>query len=246
MSSNKSSITKRSYRVDAVRRLEVGRGRRKKNLQKLLRSSVELLAKNGFERSTIQEIAAASHMSLRTFYNYFPRKQDVAAAVEYLLYEVATQTGERPIPDDYDVVERVAFGLLSNLHLAIREPAITSVYFELYLSRYPEVEHWVRANQQFRKQYAEGVRQGVFAELTDSVLQNFLFTPIHFVGSQLPHLQSSKQQALIEDSVVQALSVLGVPRKKAESVVAKLTSASTVDSVNTQRAYESIVDRLLD
>ena len=241
-----TSTTKQAYRVDSVRRSEIGRDRRKKNLEKLLRSSIEYLASKGFERSTIEDIAAASDMSLRTFYNYFPKKQDVATAIDYLLFEVAAQTDKRPVPDELELVERVAFGMMSNLDLAVAEPAITSVSFELYLSRYPETEvFWVRSNQRFRKDYAEGVQQGAFVELQESILQDFLFTPLYFVVNRLANQHSTRQQALIKDAVVQALSVLGVSKEQAESIVSKLASQSISNEVDTQLAYERAIERLL-
>ena len=248
MSSEKAhrSTAKPSYRVDPVRRSEIGREKRKRNLAKLLRSTIEFLAINGFERSTIEDIATASEMSLRTFYNYFPKKQDLATAIDILLYEVAAQTDARPVPDELDLVEQVAFGMMSTLHVGVVEPAITSVSFELYLSRYPETEvFWERSSQRFRTQYAEGVKQGVFVELNESVLRDFLFTPLYFVANRLANLQRSKQPFLVKDAVVQALSVLGIPREQSKNVVAKLGSSMVVHNVNTQRAYELAIERLL-
>jgi AcrR family transcriptional regulator len=48
--------------------------------RELERAALELFEKNGFEGTTIKEIAAAAEMSPRTFFRYFETKEDVIFA----------------------------------------------------------------------------------------------------------------------------------------------------------------------
>lgn len=235
---------KQDQQRSLARRSEIGRERRKKNLENLLRSSVEFLAESGFESSTIEEIAASSDMSLRSFYNYFPRKQDVATAVDYLLYEVAAQYDQRVVPDEFDIVERMAFGMSLSLQVGIEEPAITRVSFDICLSRYPTPQtFWLRAVQQFRLLYEEGVKQGRFVPLQESILQDFLFTPLYFVSNRVAE---TGQQALIADAVVQALTALGVSKDQSREVVARQDHSMVLNKIDSGRAYEKAAERFLD
>jgi len=239
-----TSTEKQGQQQSLARRSEIGRERRKKNLENLLRSSIEFLAENGFDSSTIEDIAASSDMSLRTFYNYFPRKQDVATAVDYLLYEVAAQYDQRVVPDEFDIVERMAFGMRLSLQVGIEEPEITQVSFDLYLSRYPNPQtFWLRAVQQFRRLYEEGVKQGKFVALHESMLQDFLFTPLYFVSDRVA---KTGQKALIADALVQALTILGVSKDQSQEVVSRQDSSLVVNQIDSARAYEKAAERFLD
>ena len=239
-----TSTKKQGISQSLARRSEIGRERRKKNLENLLRSSIEFLAEKGFDSSTIEEIAASSDMSLRTFYNYFSRKQDVATAVDYLLYEVAVQYDQRVVPDEFDIVERMAFGMSLSLQVGIEEPEITRVSFDIYLSHYPSPQtFWLRAVQQFRRLYEEGVNQGQFVATHESILQDFLFTPFYYVANRVA---KTGQQQLIADAVVQALTALGVPKDQSREVVARQDPSLVLNKIDSQRAYVRAAERFLD
>ena len=97
--------------------------------ERLLRSALDLFTRNGYEQTTVAEIAAAAGVSQMTFFRYFPSKQAVVVGDPYdpLIGEaVANQPYHLP------PMERARRGLLSVLG-QIREPldAVTRVQIRL-------------------------------------------------------------------------------------------------------------------
>ncbi|MFH8369284.1 TetR family transcriptional regulator [Streptomyces sp. NPDC018031] len=86
----------------------------------LIEAAVRLVAERGYEETTVAEIAAAADVSTRTFFSYFPGKEDVLFAdsqerVDALVREV---TGRRP-------GETVAQLLLRALRVSVVSPDAT-------------------------------------------------------------------------------------------------------------------------
>jgi AcrR family transcriptional regulator len=61
---------------------ESRRERKKRELrQRLARTALELFAEQGYERTTVAQIAAAADVATKTFFNHFRSKEDVVFAV---------------------------------------------------------------------------------------------------------------------------------------------------------------------
>ena len=86
----------RSYEPSGLRLRK--RIRTKQMIQK---EALQLFAAKGYEQTTVDDIAHASAMSPRTFFRYFPTKEDVALWDEYDEYPVQelwqTRPGEDPL-----------------------------------------------------------------------------------------------------------------------------------------------------
>lgn len=67
------------------------RERKKRRTRRAIQEiALDLFEKQGYEATTVEQIAAAAEISPSTFFNYFPSKEDVVAFDEYdpILYEV--------------------------------------------------------------------------------------------------------------------------------------------------------------
>ncbi|MCZ7630956.1 MAG: TetR/AcrR family transcriptional regulator [Microthrixaceae bacterium] len=76
--------------------------RRKNDAEPSRPAALDLFARYGFDATTTEQIAAAADISPRTFFSYFPTKEDVVLAdyaqrLERILTELAARPdGERP------------------------------------------------------------------------------------------------------------------------------------------------------
>ncbi|GAC1646434.1 MAG: TetR family transcriptional regulator [Candidatus Dormibacteraceae bacterium] len=84
----------------------IARGLRERKKQKtreaIQREAMRLIAKQGYDQTTIEQIAAAVEISPSTFFNYFPSKEDV---VLYDAYDpvLASLFSERPAGEPLSV-----------------------------------------------------------------------------------------------------------------------------------------------
>jgi AcrR family transcriptional regulator len=76
--------------------------KRERTREALVTAAVDLFERNGYERTTVADIAAAAEIGTRTFFSYFASKEDVLfpeadARVQATVDAIATRTpAERP------------------------------------------------------------------------------------------------------------------------------------------------------
>ncbi len=77
--------------------------------QQLLDAALELIAKQGFDQTTVNEIAAKVRVSPRTLLRYFPTKEDVLVAwVAEVMAELPKRLSERPVSESPDEALKLA------------------------------------------------------------------------------------------------------------------------------------------
>lgn len=125
---------------------ETGRGaasglrerKKRRTRDALATAALRLFAERGYEETTIADIAAAADVSPRTFFSYFPSKEDVVfAEVDDRLEEVADRMarrtpGEPPLETIRTAIVEVSEALVSEVgeygpvqvRLALEHPAV--------------------------------------------------------------------------------------------------------------------------
>lgn len=104
----------------------------------LLRAAVELFTAQGYERTTVDEIAAAVDVSQRTFFRYFAGKDEAALGlVELTVRRFVEAVRERP-PHEAPL-EALRLAVLDGWQ-SINETVESVVPVELYLRMYRVIE----------------------------------------------------------------------------------------------------------
>ncbi|MEV5143778.1 TetR family transcriptional regulator [Streptomyces sp. NPDC052727] len=119
--------------------METLRERKKRRTREsLLRAALELFTTQGYEHTTVDEIAEAVDVSQRTFFRYFAGKEDVAFAVQNIT-EAAFVAAVRARPPHEAPMKALRQAFLEGWD-AIRETVESIVPVELYLRMYRTIE----------------------------------------------------------------------------------------------------------
>ncbi|MEU4452436.1 helix-turn-helix domain-containing protein [Nocardioides sp. NPDC023903] len=85
----------------------------------LARTALELFAAQGYDETTVDEVAAAAGVSRRTLFNYFRSKEDLAlSGLAEQGEQIAARFAERPDDEDIWVSLRAAFQVLDEIETA--------------------------------------------------------------------------------------------------------------------------------
>jgi AcrR family transcriptional regulator len=115
--------------------------KKQKTKEAIQREAMRLFQEQGYEETTIEQIADAAEISASTFFNYFPTKEDV---VLYDRYDpmIASLMLARPTEEPPSVVMKHMFEILGNVldrdrdiilaraRLALKVPALRARFWE--------------------------------------------------------------------------------------------------------------------
>ncbi|MGW7523886.1 TetR family transcriptional regulator [Streptomyces sp. NPDC054783] len=119
--------------------METLRERKKQRTREaLLRAALEFFTTQGYEHTTVDEIAEAVDVSQRTFFRYFAGKEDVAFAVQEMT-EARFVEAVRARPPHEAPLEALRQAVLEGWD-GIRETVESAVPVELYLRMYRTIE----------------------------------------------------------------------------------------------------------
>jgi AcrR family transcriptional regulator len=84
----------------------------------LARTAIELFAAQGYDNTTLDEVASAAGVSRRTLFNYFRSKEDLALSSLAEQGElIAARLAQRPADEDPWTALRAAFGVLEEIDM---------------------------------------------------------------------------------------------------------------------------------
>ncbi|MBV2353783.1 TetR family transcriptional regulator [Streptomyces sp. J2-1] len=112
--------------------------KKRRTRESLLRAALELFTTQGYDRTTVDEIAAAVEVSQRTFFRYFAGKEDVAFAAQDLT-ERHFLAALRARPARETPMEALRQAVLEGWE-SIREQVEEAVPVELYLRMFRVIE----------------------------------------------------------------------------------------------------------
>jgi len=85
----------------------------------LARTAMELFAAQGYDNTTVEEVAAAAGVSRRTLFNYFRSKEDLAlSSLSEQGDMIAARFAERPADEDVWESLRSAFHVLDEIEMS--------------------------------------------------------------------------------------------------------------------------------
>lgn len=108
--------------------------KKQRTRQALARAAVELFCAQGYERTTVDEIAAAVDVSQRTFFRYFDNKEEVAFVIEELINErFAAAVRARPAAEPpLDALRNAVTAVWDDISSEIQEIVPVQLYMRLY------------------------------------------------------------------------------------------------------------------
>ncbi|MEU1625238.1 TetR family transcriptional regulator [Streptomyces sp. NPDC020096] len=100
----------------------------------LTRAAMELFTTQGFERTTVDEIAESVEVSQRTFFRYFSNKEQAALALEELIEDrFMASLRERPATETpLEALRRAVLGTWDDVSAAIHEVVPIDLYMRMY------------------------------------------------------------------------------------------------------------------
>ncbi|AFU01985.1 TetR family transcriptional regulator [Nocardia brasiliensis] len=112
-------------------------GKQADTVDKLTRSAVEVLAREGFAGMTIRLVAAAAGVGAATAYTYFSSKEHLVAEIFWR----RLMSAPSPASEDQDATVRVVAELRNIAMLVADEQELSGAVTSALLGRDPDVEH---------------------------------------------------------------------------------------------------------
>ncbi|MFJ6723810.1 MULTISPECIES: TetR family transcriptional regulator [unclassified Streptomyces] len=108
--------------------------KKQRTREELLRAAVHLFTSQGYERTTVDEIAAAVDVSQRTFFRYYAGKEDVALALEGVtVARFVEAVRARPAAEPpLEALRQAVLEGWTSLHEAIESVVSVDLYLRMY------------------------------------------------------------------------------------------------------------------
>ncbi len=174
-----------------------------KTRQKLIDVARQLFAKNGIERTTMNDIALASGRGRRTLYTYFSRKEEIySAVIESELERLSDKLDEvaaMKMRPQEKIIELIYTHLIQIRETVVRNGNLRAEFFrniwtvEKVRRKFDEDEIAI-----FRKVYAEGKAEGEFDIENIEMVADI--THYCIKGLEVPYIYGRLGRGMTEDT----------------------------------------------
>ncbi|WP_280365461.1 TetR/AcrR family transcriptional regulator [Nocardia abscessus] len=153
-----------SRTVEATRRRLTGK--QAGTVDKLTRSALEVLSREGFAGMTVRMVAANAKVGTATAYTYFSSKEHLVAEILWRRLRATPS----PVSEDPDVTVRVIAELRGIALLVADEPELSGAVTSALLGRDPDVEHLrARIGLEIRARLARALSGNADADILESL-----------------------------------------------------------------------------
>lgn len=234
-------------KVNLERRSEIGEGRRRRTLEKILRAMLDVLSERRFDDCSVDDFIQTAGMSRGTFYNYFRNKDDIAHTLATLLNSIIETTVARVVPAQEKAVDRIALSLATYLDFAAQAPNLAEVMFREFLRHYPRYPTFVESSaDRFKDLYEKGAAEGDLIITSPEVLQDAVSGTLAFLMVRMVYSADDQHEMIMRQGINYILLGQGVSKAKAKSATDKaieclpLADLSVVES-----AFDQIIDLVM-
>jgi AcrR family transcriptional regulator len=139
--------------------------------EEILRIAADKFGKQGYQATTLDEIAADAGISRAAFYLYFPSKEELLRRMYNQVISTSQAAIERIVAEDLSVPEKLRRIIRHQVRYMATNIPLSQVFFSEIFNLRPELGQWVRlANRTFGEVIERVVNEGV---------QKGELTPLH-------------------------------------------------------------------
>src|ERR687888_67015 len=133
--------------------------------EEILRIAADKFGKQGYQATTLDEIAAEAGISRAAFYLYFPNKEELLRRMYSQVIATAQAGIEQIVAEDLPVPEKLRRIIRYQVRYMATNIPLSQVFFSEIFNLRPELGQWVRrANRAFgaviERVVSEGVQKG--------------------------------------------------------------------------------------
>ncbi|RZQ65742.1 TetR/AcrR family transcriptional regulator [Amycolatopsis suaedae] len=156
---------------------------------RLLSVATKLFAKQGFDRTSVQEIVEAAGVTKGAMYHYFGSKDDLLYEIYGRVLREQTEQLERLLATEAPLRERLSAAASDVVVSTIANLDDATIFMQSMHHLSPEKQRSVRAerrryHERFRSMIEEGQASGEFrADKPADVIMDFFFGAVHHLGS---------------------------------------------------------------
>ena len=142
-------------------------GKSARTRARLMDAAVRLFARDGYEATSVNEIARLAEVANGTFYVHFRDKEEIAIAVAFAVAAHVVSQIDAAMRDVDDAIERVSLATRRFVELASSEPDWGGALFRA-VWLFPKLRHQVTAH--LRADLERGLSQGAFTLAIDDIV----------------------------------------------------------------------------